>query len=488
MDILTQQSVLVMGLGESGLAMARFCLRAGASVTVMDTREQPPGLAALRALSADKAVDIPLVQSTSDYAAFDRVFVSPGLNPLQAPLADAQTALQAAGKRVESEIELFALALAHLKTERHYAPRVLGITGTNGKTTTTSLTRLLCERAGKRVRMAGNISPAALDVLLECDASDQWPDIWVLELSSFQLYSTHSLRCDAATVLNLTQDHLDWHGDMAAYAAAKARIFAESTVRVLNRDDAAVNAMRAGECVSFGAGEAANAGDYGLVREHGLSWLVHADPIPAEGGRRRKDEPQPFIVKRLMPTDALHIRGVHNAMNVMASLALCRAIGLPMADLLHGLRQYKGEPHRVEHVMTVNGVDYFDDSKGTNVGATVAALSGLERTVVLIAGGDGKGQAFDPLCGPVSRHARAVVLIGKDAPAIETALASTGVPLLRVETLEDATRKAASLAQTGDAVLLSPACASLDMFRNYAHRAEVFVSTVRDIALEAGQP
>lgn len=488
MDILTQQSVLVMGLGESGLAMVRFCLRAGARVTVMDTRAQPPGLAALQALSAEQSVAVELVQSVADYAAFDRVFVSPGLNPLQSPLSEAESALAAVGKRIESEIELFAQALAHLKSQREYAPRILGITGTNGKTTTTSLTHLLCERAGKRARMAGNISPAALDALLECDASNQWPDIWVLELSSFQLYSTHTLVCDAATILNLTQDHLDWHGDMAAYGQAKARIFSENTVRVLNRDDAFVNSLRAGAVASFGAGEVLEAGDYGLVREHGLTWLVHADPLPLEGGRRRKDEPLPFQIKRLMPTDALHIRGVHNAMNVMASLALCRAIGLPMADLLHGLRQYKGEPHRVEHVMTLAGVDYFDDSKGTNVGATVAALSGLERTVVLIAGGDGKGQSFDPLAAPVSRHARAVVLIGKDATAIETALASTGVPLVHAQTLEDATRQAAALAQSGDAVLLSPACASLDMFRNYAHRADVFVSTVRELALEAGQP
>jgi UDP-N-acetylmuramoylalanine--D-glutamate ligase len=484
MDMLAQQSVLVMGLGESGLAMARFCLHAGARVTVMDTREQPPGAEVLRALSAD----VPLLRSVADYAQFDRVFVSPGLNPLQAPLSEALQALAAQGRRIESEIELFAQALERLKADRSYSPKVLGITGTNGKTTTTSLTRLLCERAGKRVRMAGNISPAALDVLLECESSGDWPEIWVLELSSFQLYSTHSLDCDAASVLNLTQDHLDWHGDMASYGAAKARIFATNTVRVVNRDDVVVNAMRAGDTVSFGAGEPVTAGDYGLVREHGLTWLVHADPIPFEGGRRRKDEQQPFIVKRLMPVDALHIRGVHNAMNVMAALALCRAIDLPMADLLHGLRQYKGEPHRVEHVQQIGGVDYFDDSKGTNVGATVAALSGLERTVVLIAGGDGKGQSFEPLCAPVARHARAVVLIGKDAQAIESALSSSGVPLLRAETLEAATRQAASLAQAGDAVLLSPACASLDMFRNYAHRAEVFVSTVRELALEAGQP
>jgi UDP-N-acetylmuramoylalanine--D-glutamate ligase len=215
---------------------------------------------------------------------------------------------------------------------------------------------------------------------------------------------------------------------------------------------------------------------------------VLAQAAPQEGGRRRKDEPVPFTVNRLMPMDALHIRGVHNAVNAMAALALCRAIDLPMSDLLHGLRQYHGEPHRVEFVTQVNGVDFFDDSKGTNVGATVAALTGLERTVVLIAGGDGKGQSFEPLAAPVSRHARAVVLIGKDAGAIETALAACGVALFRADTLEQATRQAADLAVAGDAVLLSPACASLDMFRNYAHRAEVFVTEVKSLAQDAGQP
>jgi UDP-N-acetylmuramoylalanine--D-glutamate ligase len=485
MNFLAQQSVLVIGLGESGLAMVRFCLTAGARISVLDTRAQPPGLDALRALSADAVV----MQACEDFAAYDRVLVSPGLNPSESPLSQAIAQRNAVGKRVESEIEVFALALAELATVRHYKPRVLGITGTNGKTTTTSLTRLLCERAGKRVRMAGNISPAALDVLLECLAADELPDVWVLELSSFQLFSTYSLVCDAATVLNLTQDHLDWHGSMEAYAAAKAKIFAPATTPVINRDDPWVSRMAApANGFSFGAGEPVQANSFGLLRENGLTWLVLAQAAPQEGGRRRKDEPVPFTVNRLMPMDALHIRGVHNAVNAMAALALCRAIDLPMSDLLHGLRQYHGEPHRVEFVTQVNGVDFFDDSKGTNVGATVAALTGLERTVVLIAGGDGKGQSFEPLAAPVSRHARAVVLIGKDAGAIETALAACGVALFRADTLEQATRQAADLAVAGDAVLLSPACASLDMFRNYAHRAEVFVTEVKSLAQDAGQP
>ena len=485
MGLLQNQNVLLMGLGESGLAVARFCLREGAALTVLDTRAHPPGLEVLKAL----APDVSIVQACEDVSSFDRVFVSPGLNPNQAPLSLAIAQLQACGKRIESEIELFALALAELKQSRAYQPKVIGITGTNGKTTTTSLTRQLCERAGKTVRMAGNISPAALDVLVQCLDEDSLPQVWVLELSSFQLFSTYSLQCDAAVVLNVTQDHLDWHGSMQAYAQAKAAIFSADTLRVVNRDDAVVMAMAKGHaCVSFGADEPRAADAYGLLRENGLAWLVYASPLAHEGGRRKKDDPIAFSLKRLMPMDALQIRGLHNATNALAAFALCRCIGLPMAELLHGLRQYKGEPHRVEFVANVAGIDYFDDSKGTNVGATVAALSGLERTVVLIAGGDGKGQSFDPLAAPVGRHARAVVLIGKDAALIAQSLAQTGVQLHHADSLEVATRTASALAQPGDAVLLSPACASLDMFRNYAHRAEVFVNEVREIALEAGQP
>ncbi len=485
MGLLQNQNVLLMGLGESGLAVARFCLREGAALTVLDTRAQPPGLADLNVM----APAVPFIQSCEDFSGFDRVFVSPGLNPNVAPLSDAILQLQACGKRIESEIELFALALAELRQTQNYEPKVIGITGTNGKTTTTSLTRQLCERAGKAVRMAGNISPAALDVLIQCLDEQTLPQVWVLELSSFQLFSTYSLQCDAAVVLNVTQDHLDWHGSMEAYAQAKAAIFSGETIRVLNRDDAIVMQMAKGQaCVSFGTDEPRAADAYGLLRENGLVWLVYASALAHEGGRRRKDDPIAFALKRLMPMDALQIRGLHNATNALAAFALCRAIGLPMAELLHGLRQYRGEPHRVEFVANVAGIDYYDDSKGTNVGATVAALSGLERTVVLIAGGDGKGQSFDVLAEPVSRHARAVVLIGKDAALLAQALEQTGVQLHQAVSLQEATRKATAVAQPGDAVLLSPACASLDMFRNYAHRAEVFVNEVREIALEAGQP
>ncbi|CAB3777657.1 Mur ligase family protein [Pararobbsia alpina] len=528
---LQRPSVLVLGLGESGLAMVRWCARHGCRLRVADTRESPPNRAVLdsdglRAEFIGGAFAPALLDD-----GIELVGISPGLSPLAPELVPLLAAARERGIPVWGELEFFAQALRTL-AESGYAPKVLAITGTNGKTTTTALTGLLCQRAGKSVGVAGNISPAALDKLSEAIDASALPEVWVLELSSFQLETAHSFEPDAAAVLNITQDHLDWHGGLDAYAAAKGRIFGARTVRVLNRDDARVmtfaKAAMGGPArasvtatganatsgstssaaaasapadgtdsparvVTFGLGKPEHDGDFGLLRESGLTWLVHAldqaDAPPESTSTRKRRGPgaEPDIaIKRLMPADALHIRGLHNAANALAALALTRALELPLAALLHGLRDYRGEPHRVESIATINGVDFVDDSKGTNVGATVAALDGLAQRVVLIAGGDGKGQDFDPLAAPVARWCRAVMLIGRDAPAIRIALAATGVPLHDHATLEEAVRAAATLAEAGDAVLLSPACASFDMFRNYAHRADVFRSAVEDVAADHG--
>ena len=511
------KTALVLGLGESGLAMALWLARSGAAVRVADTRETPERLAALQA-AVPQAQFIAGAFTADLLDGVDFVAVSPGLAPHR-ELAQIVPAAAEKNIPVWGEIELIAQALTALKAERGYAPKVIAITGTNGKTTVTSLVGQLCERAGLATRVAGNISPAALDVLREvldaepapqpvdADAdvaepvASTLPQAWILELSSFQLHTTFSLQADAATVLNLSQDHLDWHGDMAAYAKDKARIFGDQTVRILNRDDAAVMHMAdpLAETITFGTGEPVEVDSFGLVNERGIFWLAQAVPSEEviEKKRRKNDpapEPVPTMAKKLMPADALKIRGQHNASNALAALALCRAIGLPFAPLLHGLREYQGEPHRVELITAVGEVEYYDDSKGTNVGATVAALFGLgkafggvEQRLVLIAGGDGKGQDFSPLAEPVSRYVRAVVLIGRDAPALRAALEPAGVDIVDCATLPEAVQRASSLAQAGDAVLLSPACASLDMFKNYAHRAQVFVDAVRDIALENGQ-
>ncbi len=693
MNDLSDKNVLILGLGASGLAMARWCAGQGARVRVWDSRANPPQAAALAAevegstfFSGDLGADA--------LDGIARVYKSPGLGPNDARLAALLQAARAANVPVRGELDLFSQALAQLKAERGYVPKILAITGTNGKTTTTSLAGQLVERAGRSVAVAGNIGPTMLDTLaaaiaaqavadveaaeqaaaqavidaeeaadkaaqdaitqevaraaaekqarldaelraadeakaavvaaaaqakadaaaaktaraearaakaaakanpdaalempVEADApleelvetedadelrelaaldgSDvpaqladdvdeahadealaaetaevaeavaklpdddapsivlippppadpvfsHLPQVWVLELSSFQLDEVQDFAPSAATVLNVTQDHLDWHGTMAAYAAAKARIFGTDampdTVMVINRDDAAVEAMipppvtvkptRRGEraklvhrrVVRFGLDAPREPGDFGLVDEMGMAWLVRAMELDPTIRRKPGDELE-LVIQRLMPADALRIRGRHNASNALAALALASSVGIPLAPMLHGLREYRGEPHRVEPIGMVGQVEFFDDSKGTNVGATVAALDGLGQDrmpskLVVILGGDGKGQDFAPLAEPLRRHARAAATIGKDAEAIEAILLSAGVPFQRHPTLEEATRWAHAQALGSDAVLLSPACASLDMFRDYKHRADVFVATVRDIADDAGE-
>jgi len=695
---LSDKNVLILGLGASGLAMARWCAGQGARVRVWDSRANPPQAAALAADVQDGAFFSGELTAES-LDGIDRVYKSPGLSPSDARLAALLQAAKLANVPVRGELDLFSQALAQLKAERRYAPKILAITGTNGKTTTTSLTGQLVERAGRSVAVAGNIGPTMLDTLAAAiaaqavadveaaeqaaaqalidaeeaaakaaqDAIDQeaarvaaekqarldaelkaadgekaaaaaaaaqakadaaaakaaraearaakaaakanpdaalempveaeapvedvidaelvetedadelrelaaldgsdvpaqladdvdeahadeqladevaevqdaaaklpdddapaialippppadpvfshLPQVWVLELSSFQLDEVQDFNPSAATVLNVTQDHLDWHGSMAAYGAAKARIFGTDampdTVMVVNRDDALVEAMipppvtvrptRRGErakrvsrrVVRFGLDAPREPGDFGLVDEGGMAWLVRAmelDPTI----KRKPGDVDDLVVQRLMPADALRIRGRHNASNALAALALASAVGIPLAPMLHGLREYRGEPHRVEPIGMIGGVEFFDDSKGTNVGATVAALNGLGQDrapskLVVILGGDGKGQDFAPLAEPLRRHARAAATIGKDAEGLEAVLQSAGVRFERHATLEQATRWAHRQAEGSDAVLLSPACASLDMFRDYKHRADVFVATVRDIADDAGE-
>lgn len=620
-------NVLILGLGDSGLAMAAWCERHGATVRVWDSREAPPQLAALREQLPGVAFFSGAL-AAEELAGVQLVLKSPGLSPLDERLQPLLEAARAAGVPVQGELDLFARALADLKAERRYEPAVLAITGTNGKTTTTCMTALLAERAGKRVAVAGNIGPSLLTTLQQAldleplaapaqeaaelaegaasevpveaaaplaaaaeaeakaEAADEpasdlestelpssgepgdaqaqadgqgeavaasdaaaeaapaserstleavaelldeqplpikppppkpavfehLPEVWVLELSSFQLDTVVDFEPTAGAVLNLTQDHLDWHGDMAAYGRAKARIFGPGmdspTLLVINRDDPLVEALvpapvrvqqgrgrpsklLARRVVRFGLNAPRHPGDYGLIEENGIAWLVRAMEADETIKKRKGEAEEELIIQRLMPADALRVRGRHNAANALAALALASAAGCALAPMLHGLREYRGEPHRVQHVLTVRGIDFYDDSKGTNVGATVAAIAGLgadraPARLLMILGGDGKGQDFSPLREPLQRHARAVALIGRDAPALRATLADSGLPLQDCATLEEATRWAYAQAQSGDSVLLSPACASLDMFRNYAHRAEVFVATAQAIADDEG--
>ena len=454
---LNGKHVLVLGLGESGLASALWCARQGARVRVADTRAAPPYLAELRrrAPSAD------FRSGEFDKALLDGIdllVLSPGLSGGLMVVIHAR----AAGIPVVGEIELFAQALRRLGS----VP-VLAITGTNGKTTTTALTGHLLRATGKTVGVAGNISPAALTALMDAQDADALPQIWVLELSSFQLETTETLYPAAATVLNISDDHLDRYIDLDEYASAKARIFRSAEgapgVQVLNRGDARVRRMALADrhIITFGLDAPAASEDFGLRMNRGEAWIVQGEIF-------------------LLPVSELPLAGLHNAANAMAALALCVSLGFDANALLPALRSFRGLPHRVEKVAELDGVTWYDDSKGTNVGATVAALTGLGglgRKVVVILGGDGKGQDFSPLKKAVARHARAAVLIGRDGPLIEKAIGG-GVSMETATDMNDAVRRARALAQSGDAVLLSPACASFDMFRNYEHRAQAFVAAV----------
>ncbi|WP_233244229.1 UDP-N-acetylmuramoyl-L-alanine--D-glutamate ligase [Acidovorax sp. HMWF029] len=499
-QLLQGQNILILGLGASGMAMARWCVRCGAQVTVADTRAAPPQLPVLQQEMPQVrfvagAFDASLVVGQNLHA----VYRSPGLSPQQ--VAPVLGAAEASGVRAGGELSLYSDALAALRASHAYAPAVLAITGTNGKTTVTSLTGQLVERAGKSVAVAGNIGPTLLDTLATHLDADTLPEVWVLELSSFQLDGVTGFEPTAATVLNITQDHLDWHGSIEAYASAKARIFGQTGLMVLNREDSAVMGMlpppvkvklqksQVRAHITFGADMPRRPGDFGIEVVSGMPWLVRAMDADETRKRGRNEVEEELHIQRLMPADALRIRGRHNATNALAALALASATGCPLAPMLYGLREYRGEPHRVEPVAIIHGVEYFDDSKGTNVGATAAALVGLgaERRLVVILGGEGKGQDFAPLAAPVARYARAVVLMGRDAPLIRAALQDAGVALLDAPTLPEAVALATQRAHAGDAVLMSPACASFDMFKDYEHRAQVFCDTVRAMADDAGQ-
>jgi UDP-N-acetylmuramoylalanine--D-glutamate ligase len=497
MNHLQDQRVLILGLGASGLAMARWCAQCGAQVTVADTRACPPQLATLQrevptAKFVGGALEAALVQR--DLTA---VLKSPGLSP--ADINIILIATKAYEISTSGELGLFSEALKQLKAERGYDPKVVAITGTNGKTTVTSLTGQLVARAGKTVAVAGNIGPTLLDTLAVHLAADNLPEVWVLELSSFQLDGETTFQPTAGTVLNITQDHLDWHGSMQAYVQAKTGVFGTTGLMVLNREDPVVMGMlpppvkvklqkpQQRAYLTFGGDMPQRPGDFGIETTNGMTWLVRALEAD-ETLKKRKGEVPELHIQRLMPADALRIRGRHNAINALSALALASAAGCALGPMLYGLREYRGEPHRVQPVGCINGIEFFDDSKGTNVGATVAALQGLgaDRKVVVILGGEGKGQDFSPLAEPVRRFVRAVVLIGRDASQIRSALQHTQVRLFDATDMIEAVAQANAQAQTGDAVLMSPACASFDMFDNYEHRARAFVQAVETLATDAG--
>lgn len=460
---LHNKRVLVLGLGETGMSALRWLQTQGAILSAADSRENPPNLDELARQMPQVAVYTGSFKQEILLQA-EVIVISPGV-----PLSD--TSVQAAidqGIPVVGDVELFAL-------QRPKLAKVIGITGSNGKTTVTSLVGEICKAAGLKTIVAGNIGLPVLDTL-----NMEVPDVYVLELSSFQLETTASLVLDAATVLNVCEDHMDRYDSIADYAAAKARLLRHAKVAVLNRDDAISFAMANANTVTFGLNAAPNINDFGLIE------------CPDEG---KAEQYLTSGQRKICKASDLKIAGQHNVANALAASALCCAIGIEKSTLALALQSFKGLPHRVEWVAEIDGVDYYDDSKGTNVGATCAAISGMTKNdngnnraqkVVLIAGGDGKDQDFSPLAPAVQANSRAVVLIGRDAKLIENALLETNIPIYHATDLPEAVNIAKNLAKVGDAVLLSPACASFDMFKNYVHRAEVFVAAVKHLENKLG--
>lgn len=436
-------SAVIVGLGQTGVSCARFLARRGVDFRVVDSRTAPPALEALGKELPHVPVqlgafDPRLLQTASE------LIVSPGVSLRDPAIAEAALA----GVPVAGDVELFA---------RIAGAPVVAVTGSNGKSTVTALMGELATDQGLTVAVGGNIGTPVLDLL-----NDPEPDLYVLELSSFQLETTRSLNAAVATVLNVSADHMDRYMDLADYTQAKARIFRGSGVMVVNRDDPRVRAMigEGRSVLGFGLGSPAGR-DFGLAAREGALWLVRG-------------------AEALMPVRELRIRGLHNAANALASLALGEGMGFSLPAMLETLRRFPGLPHRCEWVARQGGVDWYNDSKGTNVGASLAAIRGLDVTgrLVLIAGGDGKRADFLPLREVVAARARAAVLIGRDGPRIEQALGAV-VPVRRARDMEEAVTIAAALALPGDAVLLSPACASFDMFTDYRARGDAFTAAVR---------
>ena len=475
LDWANPAEALILGLGASGRASAELLAARGWRVKGADTRTDAALAEALReaapgAQASLGGFPLELLDGVSG------VVLSPGLSPYFGPAAPLVRAAEARGLPVVGEIELFALELKRLEACTGYRPKVIGVTGTNGKTTTTALAAKMAAASGASAAAAGNIGPNASLELLKAERGGTLPDVWVLELSSFQLDRAPSLELDSAALLNVTEDHIDWHGSLEAYAAAKRRIFRKAAVRVLNRDDAwsRMSAAGADRVETFGAEPPAKPGEWGLM--------------PAADGptlaRMRADG----SIERLVAERDLLIRGRHNSMNALAALALVVSAGLPLEAALEALRVYGGEPHRVAWAGSIDGVDFIDDSKGTNVGAVAAAVQGFAaqgRPLLIILGGDGKGQDFAPLARALKGAARAAAVIGKDAEPIREALRDCGFPIERCATLESAVDWLWAKRRKGDVMLLSPACASWDMFRNYAERSERFVAKVRTLKADA---
>ncbi|RUR16516.1 UDP-N-acetylmuramoyl-L-alanine--D-glutamate ligase [Legionella septentrionalis] len=438
---------LVVGLGKTGLSIARYMHRRNMPFVMFDTRENPTGLAEFQAQFPDVDVFLQTLPE-SLYPRLSEIICSPGVS-LDEPFL--KKAMQQ-GISVLGDIECLA---------REVDVPIVAITGTNGKSTVTTLVGEMAKASGLTVAVAGNIGLPVLDIL---DVGVRY-DLWVLELSSFQLDLTHSLAPVAATILNVTPDHLDRHHTFDAYVQSKHRVYQQAKTLIYNRADEYTHPdaskVQAAKVLSYGL-DAPRAGNWGLITTDAITYLSHGE-------------------ERLLPTDALRIKGKHNWLNALAACALADAVGIAPVFMTEVLTRFSGLPHRSQWVRTLDGVDWINDSKGTNVGATMSAISGIggsmQGKIVLIAGGQGKGADFSELHQPVADYVRSVVLIGEDADKIEKAIGNA-VPVLRAPSLDEAVHVAKSHAKPGDVVLLSPACASFDMFRDFNHRGDDFIAAV----------
>jgi len=442
-DPLQAPRTLIVGLGATGLSCARFLVRQGVEVAVTDSRQQPPALADIQKELPGVALFVGGFNADA-FARAERIVLSPGVSLQEPLLMDAQQR----GIEIIGDIELFA---------RTAIAPVVAITGSNGKSTVTTLLGAMAAYAGRDVRVGGNLGTPALDLI-----RDHEPDLYVLELSSFQLETVQSLRCQAATVLNVSPDHLDRYDSIGSYVRAKQKIYSGAKVQIINRDDPVASALAWGKGVTIGFGlDAPDAQDFGVADSAAGSWIVKGD-------------------ERWIPLADVRMPGGHNLANALAALALGDAVGLPGQAMLHVLREFQGLPHRTQWVAECQGVRWFNDSKATNIGAALAAIQGLEGPLVLIAGGLGKGADFGELAAGMGKQVKAVVLLGEAAGEIEQSL-NGRVRTEHAENMTDAVQRAAAIAVAGDTVLLSPACASFDMFKGYQERGEMFMRAVREL-------
>ncbi|MBW0454595.1 MAG: UDP-N-acetylmuramoyl-L-alanine--D-glutamate ligase [Candidatus Kinetoplastibacterium crithidii] len=495
MKIQNNPLVMIVGLGDSGLHSALWCLYSGFDIIVVDSFPDSKGVVELQEKFPSKNI-IYYLGCKEEFQAewlvgVAYIVISPGINPHKVFAKKIFAAANNKNIEIIGDIELFARALNFLKIEYDYKPKIIAITGTNGKTTVTSLTYEILKKSGVLACKAGNIGPPVLKALMNVLEQDILPEVWVLEISSFQLYTIKSLCADASVVLNLDFDHIDWHGTLDSYWDTKINLLRMSKISIINRNDQALRQKISDykiDSYSFGSDIPTDDSCFGLVIKEGTRWLVAFIGKDSNSSCKisndiiYKEDLKKGFNYYLLKSHLLKIRGIHNYTNVLASLQLISFIMPLTSPMLQAAYDYPGEPHRIQFVAEIGGVSYFNDSKGTNISATITALKSFDKKIILIMGGVGKNQDFSYICETIAECTKMVILIGVDSQKIFDAIKVTNIPCFFSFTMEEAVLKASSYASIGDVILLSPACASFDMFDNYSHRGKVFSDVVMNLA------